>query len=187
MNERQVALLRGINVGKTKRVAMADLRALLEKLGFTSVKTLLNSGNVVYTSDGVSPDDARERIERALMTELGVSSRTTVLTQREIDGVVAANLLEEVALNPSRYQLAFLADRSVTARLTPLLGQEWGPEAVALGERVAYLWCPDGILVSPLFDAAARLFGTDATVRTWGTVLKIHSALRNHDGGSQGS
>src|SRR5690606_1237349 len=47
---RYVALLQGINVGKTKRVAMSDLKALVEKLGYTDVRTHLNSGNVVFTS-----------------------------------------------------------------------------------------------------------------------------------------
>jgi len=46
-----VALLRGINVGKAKRIAMADLRALIEGLGYTDVRTLLNSGNVVFSSE----------------------------------------------------------------------------------------------------------------------------------------
>ena len=45
-----LALFRGINVGKARRIAMADLRALLEDLGFTQVKTLLNSGNAVFTA-----------------------------------------------------------------------------------------------------------------------------------------
>ena len=53
---RYVALFRGINVGKAKRIAMADLRALLEKLGYTDVRTLLNSGNAVFTGRAGAPD-----------------------------------------------------------------------------------------------------------------------------------
>ena len=47
---RHVALLRGINVGKAKRIAMADLKTLMERLGYREVRTLLNSGNVVFTA-----------------------------------------------------------------------------------------------------------------------------------------
>ncbi len=158
---------------------MADLRASLEALGFTRVKTLLSSGNVVYTSDGVSVDEARDRIEKVVLEELGVSSRTTVLTEGEIDGIVAANPLKDVAVNPSRYQVVFFASTSVAPRLAPLLDRSWEPEALAVGPRAAYLWCPEGIITSPLFDAAARLFGTDGTVRTWATLLKINAALKN--------
>src|SRR4051794_32869155 len=71
MAGRQVALIRGINVGKAKRVAMADLRAALEDLGYTDVRTLLNSGNVVFTA-GVAPGKAAASIEKVLAGELGV-------------------------------------------------------------------------------------------------------------------
>lgn len=63
---RYVALLRGINVGRAKRVAMADLRALVEGLGFHSVRTLLNSGNVVFDGEVADCTDAAIRIEHAL-------------------------------------------------------------------------------------------------------------------------
>src|SRR5690606_717827 len=85
MKQRQIALFRGINVGKAKRIAMADLRSLLEELGFTDVRTLLNSGNAVYTSDGVPPGTAGRMIEDALPGKLGISSRVSVFTSDELD------------------------------------------------------------------------------------------------------
>lgn len=63
---RHVALIRGINVGRAKRVAMADLRALVEDLGYGDVRTLLNSGNVVFTSARRPPAKAAARIEEGL-------------------------------------------------------------------------------------------------------------------------
>ena len=50
MASRQIALLRGINVGRAKRVEMAILRDLFTSLGYGDVCTLLNSGNVVFTA-----------------------------------------------------------------------------------------------------------------------------------------
>src|SRR5436190_7614221 len=102
MAGRQVALLRGINVGRAKRVAMADLRALIEGLGYGDVRTLLNSGNVVFTAPRAAPDNAAARIEKALATDLGVSARVTVLTAQELAEAVAANPLLEVADDFSR-------------------------------------------------------------------------------------
>ena len=67
-----VALLRGINVGRAKRVAMADLRSLVERLGYTDVRTLLNSGNVVFTSTSARSGGAEARIEAAIAARLGV-------------------------------------------------------------------------------------------------------------------
>jgi uncharacterized protein (DUF1697 family) len=133
-----VALLRGINVGRAKRVSMADLRALFEDLGYGDVRTLLNSGNVVFSGPGAAPG-AATRIEAALAQRLGVSARVTVLTAAELATIVAGNALLEVAGDHSRLLVAVLADPADRARLEPLTEQDWAPEALALGARVAYM------------------------------------------------
>ena len=79
-----VALIRGINVGRAKRVAMADLRSLVEDLGYSNVCTLLNSGNVVFTALGGSAVNLAPGIEEALVTKLGVSAKVIVLTAAEL-------------------------------------------------------------------------------------------------------
>jgi uncharacterized protein (DUF1697 family) len=171
---RQVALLRGINVGKAKRVAMADLRALVEELGFTDVKTLLNSGNVVYTAPGTSPEDAAARIEEALRARTGVSSRVTVLTAEEVAEAIDANPLGPVD-DPSRFLVAVLRDPADLARLEPLTREDWGSDELALGRRVAYLWCRGGILESRLPEALQRALGDAATSRNLATMHKLRA------------
>src|SRR5215471_18045832 len=94
---RQVALLRGINVGKAKRIAMGDLRTLVEDLGFRDVRTLLNSGNVVYTSLRLAPAAAAARIESAIAKTLGVPSKVTVVDGAELAEIVAGNPFDSVA------------------------------------------------------------------------------------------
>jgi uncharacterized protein (DUF1697 family) len=168
-----VALLRGINVGRAKRVVMADLRALLETLGFADVRTLLNSGNVVFTAHGTTPDDAATRIADALPARTGVSARVTVLTAEELAIAVRDNPLLRVARDPSRLLVAVLASPADRHVLYPLAGQDWTPDALALGERVAYLWCPDGALASPLAQTLARSLGDAVTTRNWGTMTKL--------------
>ena len=79
MANRHVALIRGINVGRAKRVAMADLRELLAELGYRDVQTLLNSGNVVFSGGREKPARMGKRIEAAMAERLGVSARVTVL------------------------------------------------------------------------------------------------------------
>lgn len=172
---RQVALLRGINVGKAKRVAMADLRALLESLGFGDVRTLLNSGNVVFTASGVKPADAAARIEEALPKKLGVSSRITVLTAEELDAAVRENPLVDVATDPTRLFVAVLTDKADRRKLEPLQKQDWAPEVLALGTRVAYLWCPEGLLASRLPEAVGKALRDGVTTRNWATVMKLQA------------
>jgi uncharacterized protein (DUF1697 family) len=175
VNDSQVALIRGINVGKAKRVAMADLRALVEDLGYGDVKTLLNSGNVVFTAPGVAPGDAAAHIEGALAKRTGVSARVTVLTARELATVIAENPLAEVADNPSRLLVAVLMDKADRRRLEPLAKQDWTPETLALGTRAAYLWCAGGILASRLPEAVSRALGDAVTTRNWATMTKLQA------------
>jgi uncharacterized protein (DUF1697 family) len=174
-----VALLRGINVGKSKRVSMSDLRALVEKLGYRGVKTLINSGNVVFTAPGTGGKDHAARIEKAIEATLGLTSRVTVLTVAELTEAVEKNPLAKVATaNPSRLLFVVLTNPADQPRLKPLLKQDWGDEAFGLGRRVAYCWCPPGILKSNLPEAVGRLLGDAATARNWATMQKLLALAR---------
>ncbi len=172
-----VALIRGINVGTAKRVAMAELRALVEDLGYQNVRTLLNSGNVVFTAPGKTAEgaagNAAERIEKGLADELGVRAKVTVLSVRELAAALRANPLRKVADNPSRLLLGVLRAPADRAKLKPLLEEDWTPEALALGKRFAYLWCANGISAGRLFLAINRAAGDAVTARNWTTITKL--------------
>lgn len=172
-----VALLRGINVGKAKRVAMADLRALVEGLGGQDVRTLLNSGNVVFGAPRAKAEVLARRIAAALTGELGVTARVTVLGAADFARVVDANPLLEVADNPSRLMVGFLAGAAEHKLVAPLAKQDWGREALALGTRAVYVWCPTGVLDSRALAAVGKLLGEAWTARNWATVTKLQALL----------
>jgi len=169
-----IALLRGINVGKAKRVSMAELRAMMESLGYREVRTLLNSGNVVFRSSKAN-EDAVTRIEQALVKKLQVSSKVTVLTASELTTAVDENPLLKVATDPTRLLVAVLRDPADRKKLLPLAKQDWGKESLAVGARVAYLWCPNGILDSPAATAVNKVLGDSVTARNWATMLKLRA------------
>jgi uncharacterized protein (DUF1697 family) len=174
MTGTQIALIRGINVGRAKRVAMADLRALLAELGHPDVRTLLNSGNVVYSADD-DPAAMAVRLQDAMLARLRVPARVIVLTASELASVIAANPLTSIATNPSRLLVTVWQDASDRPRLDALAGEHWGTEQLAVGDRAAYVWCPDGILASRLPDGVARALGDRATTRNWGTMTKLQA------------
>jgi uncharacterized protein (DUF1697 family) len=178
MAGRLVALLRGVNVGRAKRVEMAKLRVLVSDLGYADVKTLLNSGNVVFTSPKAVPREAASRIEKALAEKLGVSSRTVVLTAAELDRSIEENTLLDRADNLSRMVVAVPNDPSDLSNLAPLLRKDWGHDALAVGTRAAYLWCADGILASKLATEVQRVFGDGVTTRNWSTMVKLQALAR---------
>jgi uncharacterized protein (DUF1697 family) len=169
--------LRGINVGTAKRVAMADLRRVFEDLGYEDVRTLLNSGNVVFTVRTAASRDHATRVQKAIADRLGVRSRIVVLTRAEIADAVAANPLASIADNPSRLLVLALADSDAVAALEPLLKQRWAPEALALGKRIAYLWCARGIGVSRLWMMVNRAIGDGGTARNMTTMTKLLAIL----------
>lgn len=175
MSDRYVALLRGINVGRAKRVAMADLRALMADLGYAGVRTLLNSGNVIFDAPAADTAEVSVRIEEALDSRFHVSARVIVLTAAELAAVVDENPLLGMASDPSRLMVAFGSGPVDPRPMEPLLEQDWSPEALALGARATYLWCPAGVIESRLAQAAARVLGDTVTTRNWATVTKLHA------------
>jgi uncharacterized protein (DUF1697 family) len=169
--ERQIALLRGINVGRAKRVSMADLKGVFEELGYRDVSTLLQSGNVVFS--GRVGASTAARIEKAIVDRLGVSSRITLLRASELAQAIKDNPIEHLVTNPSRHMIAVLNDPTDRKRLTPLSREDWSPEAFAVGKRVAYFWCPDGILESRIAKALDKSLGDRITTRNWATMNKL--------------
>jgi uncharacterized protein (DUF1697 family) len=173
-----VALLRGINVGRNKRVAMADLRALLEGLGYTEVRTLLQSGNAVFASTARKPEKVATAIESAIADQLGLSVKVLVRTDREIHEVIAAHPLADVADNGSRMMVHFLSadpDPKFLNEHDPL-GLD--PDNARLGPRVIYQWCPNGILEAPeVTTLLIQRLGLTVTTRNWNTVTKLGAML----------
>lgn len=179
---RCVALLRGVNVGRAKRVAMADLRRLVESLGYADVSTLLNSGNVVFTTE--SPDAAghARAIRSAIEREFGFSVPVVVIGAADLAAILGENPLRDMVDDPSRHLVAFLQDPDALQAAGPLLARSWSPEAFALGKLAAYLWCAGGVADSELVKVFTRLTGEAATTRNWATAIKIQAAA---DGGAR--
>src|SRR3989442_3526921 len=100
---RQIALLRGVNVGGNKRVEMARLRALLEELGYRDVRTYVNSGNVVFSG----PRRSEEHLEAEIAQTFGFEVPVVLRTRDELADVVQANPLRDVASDPAKHLVAF--------------------------------------------------------------------------------
>jgi uncharacterized protein (DUF1697 family) len=175
---RRVALIRGINLGRAKRVAMADLRALVEALGYQEVRTLLNSGNVIFGIPARSKADPAAKIQSVMASKLGVSAMVMTLTADDFNTVVTENPFQEIAINPSRLFVSFVKESNDLAKLESLVKRDWSPDRMAIGSRAAYLWCPNGMLKSEMVVAVNNLLRERATARNWATVNKLHTCLR---------
>jgi uncharacterized protein (DUF1697 family) len=169
---RQVALLRGVNVGPTTKVGMAPLREVFAGLGFTDIKTYVNSGNVAFSGRKASVT----KVEKAIAAMCGWEVPVVLRTQAELGEVLNANPLGAVASNASRYLVLF-GDQAIDAKKAADLDPEaLAPEAFAIRGREAYLWLPNGVQSSPLAKAMTeKRFGVRLTGRNFRTVEKLAS------------
>ena len=172
-----IALLRGINVGRAKRVAMGELRKLLEALGCANVRTLLNSGNAVFNVEQPDVRVLAATISAAIERQFGFPVAVVVLTARTLTAIIAANDLRATGRNPAKLLVAFVPDRAALAGMKTLLTERWTPEALAIGREAAYLWCANGIADSPLVQAVSRATANRLTTRNWATVLKLNALV----------
>jgi uncharacterized protein (DUF1697 family) len=175
---RYIALLRGVNnIGMAKRVAMGDLRTLFEDLGFRDVHTLLNSGTVIFSAEKNERADVLARIKEGLASKFDLTSPVTLLTGREVVKAVRDNPFADIMTNPSHLLVVIPCRRSDLRQLQPLLKKRWAPEALALGRRVAYLWCANGIPRSPIWTAVDRALERTGTVRNFATFTKVNALI----------
>src|ERR1039457_746606 len=147
---RYAALLRGINVGGNRKVAMADLRELLAGLGYDAVTTYLQSGNAVFSTAGSSP---------AALAAAG-----------------GASPLPDGPQTPSRFFVAFLSAAPDPRAVQDIEAQAFGPDRIWVSGAQAYLWCPGGAAGTPLTHSfIEKRLGVTATARNWNTVTKLVS------------
>jgi uncharacterized protein (DUF1697 family) len=172
----RIALIRGINVGTAKRVAMADLRELLSGLGYGDVRTLLNSGNAVFsTKDPIETVTAA--IEHGLRDDLKVPARVLVRTRAQVVAAMRADPFGDIATDGSKHFLGFL-DSSPTKPVGEIAeladDADTAPDIARLVDGHLYLWCPAGISKAT-FAAVSwdKKLGTAVTIRNWNTVGKL--------------
>lgn len=170
-----IALLRGINVGGNKKVAMADLRDLLTELGFADPRSLLQSGNLVFRSDALEGAGLERLLDAETEKRLGLKTEFFVRTAKEWKGVVASNPFpDEAESDPSHLVVMFLKDAPDAESVGALQAAITGREIVRAVGRQAYIVYPDGIGDSRLTNAVIeKKLGTRGTGRNWNTVMKL--------------
>lgn len=163
---RHVALLRGVNLGGRK-VVMSELRAVCQEAGFTSVETVIASGNLVLGSK-FKGARLENLLEVVIKSGLGLDTDVYVRGAAELDTIIAANPFKTFArTNPNFLVVYFMRAKASATELeamekTALTGEEW-----VQGENCLYIKFPKGQGVSKL--KLPKL----GTARNWNTVMKL--------------
>lgn len=172
-----IALIRGINVGTAKRIAMKDLREQLTGLGYDDVRTLLQSGNAVFgTSDSATV--AAGKIEKLLADGFGVPARVLVRTRQQVIDAADADPLGDIASDGSKHFLGFFESKpskKVLAETDELNDDgKTGPDIARVIDDHLYLWCPNGITNATFAKVNwDKKLGVAVTMRNWNTVTKL--------------
>jgi len=175
----RIALLRGVNVGGAKKVPMADLKAMVDGLGFSEVKTLLQSGNVVFEAGDRSDGALETLLEQEAETRLGLVTRFIVRGPKAWRAMIDANPMpDEAEREPSRF-LVNVTREAVTAEMLAMIRAAATPAGrIEAGDPCVYAFFGDGVADSK----AALVFGKKAlgltsTGRNWNTVRKIAALI----------
>jgi uncharacterized protein (DUF1697 family) len=176
-----LALLRGINVGGRRQVAMADLRGLLTALGFADARSLLQSGNLLFRSRPRAAAGLERLLEDEGRKRLGLETDFLVRSAEEWRAIVARNPFpEEARRDPAHLLVMFLKDPPGDAKVRALREALRGREVRGANGREAYIVYPDGVGRSRLTHTLIeKRLGTRGTARNWNTVLKLEAMSGN--------
>ncbi len=172
-----IALLRGVNIGGHKKVAMADLRALLSRLGFEDPQSLLQSGNLAFRGKQQSIATLEQVLESEIKKRLSVETMVFIRTAKDMQTVVSGNPFPgEAERDPGHLAVMFLRSAPAPADVKALQKSHPGPEVLRSEGRQAYVTYPNGFaktrLTLPVIEKALKSKGTG---RNWNTVVKLAS------------
>ncbi len=170
-----ISLLRGINVGGNKKIKMVELKALYEALGFTHVRTLLQSGNVVFESEVIDAEQVAGQIEAGIVERYGFESKIIIRTRDQLQALIAHHPFSADQLTePGKLLIAFLKSEPDAQQVEALREAHTGTEIIHHRDSELYIYYPDGMGRSKLDNSfIERRLKTTSTGRNWNTVNKL--------------
>jgi len=168
------ALLRGINVSGQKKIKMAELKSLFQKLGYSNVDTYIQSGNVVFDS-GRQPATIKLEIEYQILNHFGYEVKVFIITREELKKILSSNPFTKVPETEyNRLHVVILSDYPTKEGLQKLLQIKSDNEFIELIDKFVYLYTPDGIGKSKLNNnSIEKKLGVTATARNFRTINKL--------------
>ena len=172
---RYVALLRGVNVGGKGRMAMADLRACVERIGHEEVATHIQTGNVLFRTQVRSAETVATAMEDAVEADLGFRTAVMIRTAAQLTAALDERPFADA--DPAALHIAFLREKPAVAKAKALVAPD-GPDEVAVIGREVHLHYPNGMGRSKLTGASIeKALGVPATARRRSVVEKLRDLL----------
>lgn len=170
-----ISLLRGINVGGNKKIKMADLRALYDSLGFTRTKTLLQSGNAVFSTTLTGPAAIVTRIQDAIQQRYGFEVTVILRTADDLRRLIENHPLTAAQLEePNKILVNFLRTAPDDGQVQAFQAEHTTPEILHFQGDTIIVFYSDGMGKSKLAtNVLERKLKVTGTGRNWNTVNKL--------------
>jgi uncharacterized protein (DUF1697 family) len=167
-----LAMLRGINVTGHKIIKMEKLRASMEALGFSQVRTYVQSGNIVFRAATNSKAALRRMIAERIESDFGFAVPVFMKTAKDLARIVKENpFLEDKSIDQSKLHVTFLSGPAPATASESLAALAVKPERFHVSGHEIYLYCPNGYGGTKLSNSAIeKKLGVGATTRNWRSV-----------------
>ncbi|MFC7014777.1 DUF1697 domain-containing protein [Streptomyces viridiviolaceus] len=176
MTTRYAALLRGINVGGSRKIPMAQLRTVMQGLGHEAVATYLQSGQAVFSSGHGDEESLAAELRDAIEDHFGFGVDVIVRDHAYLEAIADACPFPAADLEARQLHVTYFSTPVDAERFAEIDRAAFLPEDFRLGDRALYLYAPNGLGRSKLADALSRPRvnkGLIATTRNWNTVVKL--------------
>jgi len=175
--QRYVALLRGINVGGNKKVPMAELKKILEKIGLKNVKTLLASGNVVFEADSNKIDELHASISSAIEKAFKFPVPVLLRSFPDIQKLIYLDPFKKITVTPqTRLYVTFFSEKVKDKASSNYVSADNSFKILSKTKSEVFSVLDLSVTGTPeAMGALEKEFGKEVTTRNWNTILKIAS------------
>ncbi|MCH8518707.1 DUF1697 domain-containing protein [Candidatus Gracilibacteria bacterium] len=170
-----ISILRGINVGGHKLIKMDDLKLMFTSLKFDSVKTYVQSGNIIFSTEESNLKKLEERISSEIKNVFGFEVPTIVMSSDTLERIIENNpLIKDPQKDIGFLYVTFLAEILTHFDTETILEKKQLDEEIEFTSEAIYLYCPNGYSKTKLNNnfLEAKL-NTQATTRNWKTINEL--------------
>src|SRR5690606_26753229 len=175
---KKIAILRGINVGGKKKILMADLRILCENLGWTNVKTFIQSGNLIFNATEENAELGK-RLENAITEKYGFDVPVMLRNSEEVQTLIDKNPFYDKQAELGRLHITFLNEKPIAENVKQLETCNYQPDKFVMGDKEVFIFCKGKYHESKLTNNfIEKKLKVTATTRNWKSLLKLNDLSR---------
>ncbi len=176
-----IAILRGINVGGQRKILMADLKKFCGNLGFTSIATYIQSGNIAFEAAETDTKQLQKTLENGITEKYGFQVPVIVLTKKDLEETLKNNpFLSENDILIDKLHVTFLKETPQESFIETVKSLDFGDDRFHIIGKNVYIYCPESYgnskLTNSFFETKLKV---KATTRNWKTVNILSEMLEN--------